>query len=80
MKIKLYIFLLFAPLFAISQVTITPAAFDVNQSITITVDTKSTATVCNGFNNPSKVYMHSGIGTDGNPWAKTIGKYFRWKS
>ena len=48
-----------------SQVSINPNPFEVNESITITLDTNSNATDCNGFNNPSKVYMHSGVG-DGN--------------
>ena len=54
------------------QVTITPNPFEVNQSITITVDANSTATTCNGFSNPSKVYLHSGIGNDGDPWGYSV--------
>nr|WP_179351307.1 alpha-amylase family glycosyl hydrolase [Winogradskyella vidalii] len=49
-------------LFAFSQVTISPNPFEVDESITITLDITSTASDCNGFSNPSKVYMHSGIG------------------
>jgi len=75
MKKTLLILLFILPILAISQVTITPAAFDVNQSIIITVDTKSTATDCNKFSNPTKVYMHSGIGNDADPWSKTIGNW-----
>jgi len=48
-----------------SQVTISPDPFEVDESITITLDTNSASTDCNGFSNPGKVYMHSGVG-DGN--------------
>ena len=48
-----------------SQVTLSPNPFEVDQSITITLDTNSSATDCNSFSNPTKVYMHSGVG-DGN--------------
>ena len=75
MKKTLLILFFSVSVSAISQVTILPEAFDVNQSITITVDTKSPATDCNGFSNPTKVYMHSGIGDDTNPWSKTIGNW-----
>ncbi|APY08052.1 alpha-amylase [Winogradskyella sp. J14-2] len=47
------------------QVTISPDPFEVDESITITLNTNSSATDCNGFSNPTKVYMHSGVG-DGN--------------
>jgi pullulanase/glycogen debranching enzyme len=65
---KLLSLLFFLPFIVTSQVTISPVSFDVDQSITITVDTNSSATDCNGFNNPTKVYMHSGIGDDSNAW------------
>ena len=58
-----------------AQVTINPSAFEVNESITITVDTNSSATDCNGFNNPTKVYMHSGVGPDSNPWTHVVGNW-----
>jgi len=48
-----------------SQVTLSPNPFEVDQSITITLDTNSSATDCNSFSYPTKVYMHSGVG-DGN--------------
>ncbi|MFY0713772.1 T9SS type A sorting domain-containing protein [Seonamhaeicola sp. NFXS20] len=54
------------------QVTITPYPFNVNESITITVDVNSTASNCNGFSNPTKVYMHSGIGDDSDPWGYNV--------
>jgi 1,4-alpha-glucan branching enzyme len=52
-------------IFANAQVTISPSSFNVNDQITITV---STATQnCNQIgNNPTKVYMHAGIGNDSN--------------
>lgn len=43
-----------------------------DQAITITVDTNSTATDCNGFNNPSKVYMHAGIGNNANAFGFNV--------
>ncbi|MCK4561860.1 MAG: alpha-amylase, partial [Flavobacteriaceae bacterium] len=72
MKQKLLYLLLFLPLLLSSQVTITPATFDVDQSITITVDANSTATDCNGFSSPTKIYMHSGIGDDTNAWGFNV--------
>lgn len=55
-----------------AQISISPATFDVTDEITITVDIHSTATDCNGFNNPTNVYMHSGIGNDANPWGFSV--------
>lgn len=49
-----------------SQVTITPNPFEVDESITITLDINSTATDCDGFTSPNKVYMHSGVGDSDN--------------
>ena len=72
MKQKLLYLLFFLPFIVVSQVTIEPSSFDVNQSITITVDANSSATDCNGFNNPTKVYMHSGIGDDSNAWGFNV--------
>src|SRR5690606_29059854 len=42
------------------------------ESITITVDENSNATDCNGFNNPTKVYIHSGIGDDSDAWGYNV--------
>ena len=72
MQKKLLYFILFLPFIINSQVTISPTPFEVNQSITITVDANSNATDCNGFNNPTKVYMHSGIGDDSNAWGFNV--------
>lgn len=55
-----------------SQVTITPYPFSVGEEITVTVDANSGDTDCNGFSNPSKVYLHSGIGTDADPWGYSV--------
>lgn len=49
-----------------SQVTITPNPFEIDESITITLDINSTATDCDGFTSPNKVYMHSGVGDSDN--------------
>jgi len=57
---------------SLGQVTITPNPFEVNESITITVNINSTSTDCNGLSNPSKVYMHSGIGDDTDPWGYNV--------
>ncbi|MDG2279513.1 MAG: alpha-amylase family glycosyl hydrolase [Flavicella sp.] len=72
MKLFLKYPYLLCSLLSFGQVTITPNPFEVDQSITITVDANSTATTCNGFSNPSKVYLHSGIGTDSNPWDYSV--------
>ncbi len=55
-----------------SQLAVSPTPFEVNESITITIDSNSNETDCNGFNNPSKIYMHSGIGTDEEPWGYSV--------
>ncbi len=56
-------------------VTTNPSPIEVDQSVTITVHTNSTATDCNHFNNPTKVYMHAGIGDDTNPWEHVVGNW-----
>lgn len=74
-KITLFIFLL-TSFVSFSQVTISPSTFEVNQSITITVDINSVASDCNGFNSPTKVYMHSGVATDNTGFnLKVIGNW-----
>ena len=70
-KITLLFLMLFS-IISLGQVTITPNPFEVNQSITITVDINSSATNCNGISNPSKVYLHSGIGDDNDPWGFNV--------
>jgi len=59
-------------MFTYSQVTTVPSPIEVDASVTITVDTNSTATDCNGFSSPNKVYLHSGIGDDANPWGFSV--------
>ncbi|MCT4629224.1 alpha-amylase family glycosyl hydrolase [Winogradskyella sp.] len=61
-------------LISFSQVTISPNPFEVDESITITLNTNSSATDCNGFNNPTKVYIHSGVG-GANPWTYVVGNW-----
>lgn len=62
-------------IFSNAQVTISPDPFEVDESITITLDTNSGATDCNGFSNPTKVYIHSGVGTSANPWTYVTGNW-----
>ncbi len=75
LKKLLFLTLLISTTLLNAQVTISPSAFAVDQSITITVDTNSNATDCNGFSNPTKVYMHSGVGPNANPWTHVIGNW-----
>ena len=55
-----------------SQLTVSPTTSEVNESITITIDSNSNETDCNGFDNPNKIYMHSGIGTAEEPWSYSV--------
>jgi 1,4-alpha-glucan branching enzyme len=71
MKKITFLFLLITS-FGFSQVTITPNPFEATESITISVDASSTASDCNGLSNPTKVYIHSGIGTETNPWGTSV--------
>ena len=74
-KLLLFSFLLFS-LTTISQVAISPSAFEVTSQITITVNLNSTATDCNSLSSASKVYMHSGVGNDTDAWGiKTVGNW-----
>jgi len=72
MKKILLSFLLSNSLWLFAQVTTNPSPIEVDQSLTITVDANSTATDCNGFSNPNKVYIHSGIGDDTDPWGFNV--------
>ncbi len=69
---KITLLLLFISSLVNSQVTINPNPFEIDQSITISVDAASTATDCNGFNNPTKVYLHSGVGDDSNAFGTSV--------
>ncbi len=71
MKKITYLMLLFYSI-SFSQLSTDPSPFEVNQSVTITIDANSDQTNCNGFNSPNKVYMHSGIGDDNNPWGFSV--------
>ena len=69
---KSLILLVFSPYLLISQITIDPNPFEINQSITITVDINSNDTNCNSISNPGSVYMHAGIGNDNSPWGYSV--------
>ena len=71
-KFYLSILLIGLTLLTFGQVTITPNPFEVDESITITLNINSNATDCNGFSNPSKVYMHSGIGDGSNAFGFSV--------
>ena len=68
MKKTLLFNLLLLPMVFFAQVATNPSPIEVNVPVTITVDANSVATDCNGFNNPTKVYAHLGIGNDADPW------------
>lgn len=72
MKKITFAFLLFITLSINAQVTLNPGAIEVDQAVTITVDANSTDTDCNGFSNPSKVYMHSGIGDNSDAFGFSV--------
>ncbi|MDW5288003.1 alpha-amylase family glycosyl hydrolase [Formosa sp. PL04] len=71
-KTILALLLLVLASFSYAQVTTSPTTFNTTETITITVDIKSTDTDCNTLNNPTKVYMHSGIGNDADPWGYNV--------
>ncbi|WP_313791261.1 hypothetical protein [Lacinutrix neustonica] len=67
---------LFFVSFSSAQISISPNPFDVNQSITITVDINSSASNCNSLSNPTKLYMHSGIGDSTDAFGfSVVGNY-----
>lgn len=68
---KIFLFCLL-PLIGLAQVSTSPSTIEIDQQITITVDVNSTATNCNGMNNPNKVYLHSGVGTDSDAWGVSV--------
>jgi 1,4-alpha-glucan branching enzyme len=70
-KYLLMLILSLCSLLGFSQVTIAPAAFQVNEPITITVSFASAT--CNTMGtNPAKVYMHAGIGDDTNAFGYSV--------
>lgn len=60
------------PLLGFAQVSISPSTIEMDQQITITVDINSSASNCNGLDNPNKVYLHSGVGEDSDPWGIAV--------
>ncbi|MBO9583347.1 MAG: T9SS type A sorting domain-containing protein [Flavobacterium sp.] len=73
-KTLLFIFFLLSIITYGQQITVSPAVFQVNEPITITASFASST--CNTMGtNPTKVYMHSGIGTDANPWQVVKGNW-----
>ncbi|SHL47944.1 alpha-amylase family glycosyl hydrolase [Flavobacterium saccharophilum] len=75
MKKTLLLFFFLLSIVANSQqITVSPAVFQVNEPITITAS--FTSSTCNTMgSSPAKVYMHSGIGTEANPWQTTKGNW-----
>ena len=71
MKRILSVIFLF-PCILFTQVSTDPNQFEVNQSVTITVDINSTETDCNSISNPNTVYMHAGIGDESSPWGFSV--------
>jgi len=69
---KITSLLLFIASITYGQVTITPAIFEVTESITIRLDANSSATDCNGFSTPSKVYLHAGVGNETDAFGTSV--------
>lgn len=59
-------------LHSFAQVSLDVSAIEVDEPVTITVDTNSTDSNCNDFNSPAKVYMHSGIGDNSNAFGFSV--------
>jgi glycosidase len=72
MKKITFAFLLIFTISINAQVTLNPGAIEIDQPVTITVDINSTDSDCNGLSNPSKVYMHSGIGDNSNAFGFSV--------
>lgn len=71
---KILLFLLLISFYSNAQVvTFDVSAIEVDQPVTITLNTNNTTdTDCNGFSNPNKVYIHSGIGDNSDPWGFNV--------
>lgn len=69
---KITLLLFFITSLGFGQVTIAPNTFEITESITISIDANSSLTDCNGLNNPTKVYMHSGVGNQANAWDTSV--------
>lgn len=70
-KTLLLLFILFSG-YTYAQVSLNVGAIEVDQPVTITVDTNSTDSNCNGVTSPTKVYIHSGIGDNSDPWGFNV--------
>ena len=55
-----------------AQVSLSVGAIEVDEPVTITVDANSTDSNCNGLSNPTKVYMHSGIGDNSDAFGFNV--------
>ncbi|WP_417859922.1 alpha-amylase family glycosyl hydrolase [Winogradskyella sediminis] len=62
-KTLLILYILFSYV-TYAQVSLSVSAIEVDEPVTITIDVNSTDSNCNGLDNPTKVYMHSGIGNN----------------
>lgn len=72
MKRKLCFLLVLCSAYLSAQVSLDVGAIEVDEPVTITVDINSTDSDCNGLNNPSAVYMHSGIGNNSNAFGFSV--------
>ncbi|PQJ78731.1 alpha-amylase family glycosyl hydrolase [Polaribacter porphyrae] len=71
-KILFFLLVTCGSFFSNAQVSLNVSAIEMNQPVTITVDVNSTASNCNGLNNPTKVYMHAGIGDKSNAFGFNV--------
>ena len=53
------------------DITITPFPFSINDEITITIKSNNS---CNDLSS-EKMYIHSGVGTETNPWTYVVGNW-----
>ena len=58
MKEKIAILLMFFSTYCYTQLSTNPSPFEVNQSVTITVDINSSDTNCNSISNPDLSLIH----------------------
>jgi 1,4-alpha-glucan branching enzyme len=72
MKKILLSFILLIPTAILAQVSTNPSPIEVDQSVTITIDANSTATDCNGFSSPTKIYAHLGVGDDTDEYGISV--------
>ena len=56
-----------------NAVTITPYPFTVNDEITIDVDLTKGCKAKGDITTASKIYLHSGVGSETNAWINTTG-------